>query len=187
MAEPHEIVDFWFGAPGTEAYGRENPVWFARDAAFDATIRQRFLPDCEDAAAGRRDAWLNAPLPCLALILLLDQFPRNLFRGTPRAYAADAAARSAAEHAIAHGHDQILPGFTRKFLYMPYMHSESVADQRRALALFEALGEEAPLKAARRHLEIVARFGRFPHRNAVLGRATSLEEAAFLREPDSSF
>ena len=187
MADPSNILDFWFGPAGSSEYGQENRAWFARDPAFDSAIRTRFAEDYESAAAGRRNAWLDEAEPCLALVLLLDQFPRNMFRGSPRAYATDGAARAAADRAVTCGHDRFLPRFTRKFLYMPYMHSELLGDQRRSLALFEALGEDAPLNAARRHLEIVARFGRFPHRNATLGRTTRPEEATFLLEPDSSF
>ncbi len=187
MADPRDIIDFWFGPAGSPAYGQDREAWFARDPAFDSAIRAAFARDYEAAATGRRNAWLDEPEPCLALVLLLDQFPRNLFRGSPRAYAMDVAARAAADRALTSGYDRILPRFTRKFLYMPYMHSELLGDQRRSLALFEALGEDAPLNAARRHLEIVARFGRFPHRNASLGRTTRPEEATFLLEPHSSF
>jgi len=192
MARPQDILDFWFGPPGSPGYGRDDPAWFRADPAYDAAVRAAFLEDHAAAAAGRRDCWLGKGGPedawaCLALILLLDQFPRNLFRGSPRAYATDVAARAAADHARSVGYDLILPRFSRKFFYMPYMHSELVADQRRSLALFEALEEDASLTAARRHLEIVARFGRFPHRNAIVGRATRPEEATFLLEPHSSF
>lgn len=187
MAQPRDIVDFWFGTPGTPEHGTDDPRWFVSDPAFDAEIRTRFAAVHAAAADGRHDDWRRDPEGCLALILVLDQFSRNLYRGSPMAYACDPAARAAARGAVDVGHDRNLPAFTRKFLYMPYMHSEDVADQRRSLALFEALGEDAPLTAARRHLEIVERFGRFPHRNAVLGRPTSLEEATFLLEPNSSF
>lgn len=181
------IIDFWFGVPGTPGFGRDNPLWFAGNADFDDEIRKRFSDDHLAAEQGRLDDWQQNPASALALILLLDQFPRNMFRGSPRAFACDPAARAAADRALERGYDRIVPGFTRKFLYMPYMHSEDPADQRRSLSLFEQLGEPASLKAARRHLEIVARFGRFPHRNAALGRTSSHEEATFLQEPDSSF
>ena len=187
MTPPQDILDFWFGTPGSAGYGLDNPAWFTVDPAFDATIRTAYGDDCAEAAAGRRDAWRAEPWSCLALILLLDQFPRNIYRGSPRAYASDIAARAATDHALSAGYDLILPRFSRKFLYMPYMHSELVADQRRSLALFEALKEDAPLIAARRHLEIVARFGRFPHRNAIMERSGRPEEATFLLEPNSSF
>ena len=187
MATPQQILDFWFGAPGTPGHGEFREVWFKQNPEFDAEIRRRFLHAYEQAAAGACDGWCESPEGCLALVLLLDQVPRNLFRGDPRAWATDPKARAVARQALERGHDRDLSPHGRAFLYMPFMHSEDPADQRRSLALFEALGLPASLEAARRHLEIVERFGRFPHRNAVLGRATTPEEAAFLQEPNSSF
>ncbi|SRR5690606_14478042 len=187
MAAEQEVLDFWFGPHGSATYGAFREAWFTVDTAFDEEIRRRFLPLYEEAAAGRLSDWKAAPESCLALVLVLDQFPRNMFRGTPRAYATDTEALATASFGVEAGYDAILPHFTRKFLYMPYMHSERLADQERSVALFEALGEEASLKAALRHFEIIERFGRFPHRNAVLDRPSSPEEVAFLREPNSSF
>ena len=187
MAAAHEVLDFWFGPSDSATRGAFRAAWFAVDPAFDREIRERFLPLYEEAAAGRLNDWKTTPESCLALVLALDQFPRNMFRGSPRAYGTDAEALATAGFAMAAEYDAILPHFTRKFLYMPYMHSERLADQERSVALFEDLGEEASLKAALRHFEIIERFGRFPHRNAVLGRPSSPEEVAFLREPDSSF
>jgi uncharacterized protein (DUF924 family) len=195
-ARAGEILDFWFGAPGDPGRGGFRGLWFERSDAFDAEIRRRFLADVEDAASGARDAWAATPAGALALLILLDQFPRNLFRGDPRAFATDARARAIAAAALEAGHDRALGPVERVFLCLPFEHSEDLADQDRSVALFEAIPEGGgytaevramAIRAARSHREIVARFGRFPHRNAALGRATTEEEAAFLREPNSSF
>jgi uncharacterized protein (DUF924 family) len=182
-----EVLEFWFGAADSPHAGSFREIWFERDAGFDAEIRRRFLNDVEAAAAGDLDGWRDAARSCLALILLLDQFPRNLFRGDPRAWATDPMAKATADHVLAQSYDQCLPATMRSFVYMPLMHSEDLADQRRSVALFEQLGHATSLLAARRHLYIIDRFGRFPHRNGILGRETTSEEAAFLQEPDSSF
>ena len=175
------VLDFWFD-PESE------PLWFKKDAAFDAAIRERFVGDYERAAAGALDAWKDTADGALALVIALDQFPRNLFRGSARAFATDAKAVAVAGRAIDRGFDRRLEVVRRKFLYLPFTHSESLADQRRGVTLFEAAGTDSKtLKFARRHLEIVARFGRFPHRNQDLGRETTADEAAFLAGPDSSF
>jgi len=190
------VLEFWFGLPGDPGHGRFQDRWFAKSDEFDAEIRRRFLADVEAAAAGALDAWAATPAGALALLILLDQFPRNLFRGTPRAYAADARARAVAAAAIAAGHDCSYPSCGRVFAYLPFGHSEALADQDRAVALFESIPEgpdfdvearAGSIRSAHRHREIIARFGRFPHRNAALGRETTPEEAAFLREPNSSF
>jgi uncharacterized protein (DUF924 family) len=167
-------------------------VWFKKDAAFDDRIRQRFLPDYERAAAGDYTPWRSQPRSCLALILLLDQVPRNLFRGDARSYATDAEALAVAEAAIAQGHDQALIPVERLFMYLPLEHSEDLARQQRCVQLFETLVKEAPelastLDYAYRHRDVIARFGRFPHRNHILGRTTTPEEAAFLQQPGSRF
>jgi uncharacterized protein (DUF924 family) len=191
-----DILDFWFMPAGHPEHGRLRKIWFMKDATFDAEIRARFLGDHELAAAGGCDAWAETPEGALALLILLDQVPRNLFRGEPRAFASDAKARIIAHQAIAAGHDQRLPPVQRMFVYLPFEHSEDVADQQRVVALFESLPvtPEFPLEArdeiidyGRRHLAIIERFGRFPHRNAALGRATTPEERAFLEQPGSSF
>lgn len=187
MAGPQEILDFWFGPGDEPGAGASREIWFKPSEAFDLDIRRRFASDHTDAAAGRRDDWLREARPCLALILLLDQFPRHLFRGSHRAWATDPAARAAAELALARGFDAGLSANARKFMYMPYMHSESVTDQRRSVSLFRSVGDDAAMVAALRHLEIIERFGRFPHRNAALGRRSTPEEEAFLLEPNSSF
>jgi uncharacterized protein (DUF924 family) len=165
------VVEFWRQA------GRSK--WFARDADFDRRFRDGFLGAHEAAARGDFDGWLATPDGALALLLLLDQFPRNAFRGTPRMYASDAAARRIAAAAVAAGHDQSVPPELRTFFYLPFAHSEDLADQQRSVALCRRLGPPDSANAER-HRDIVRRFGRFPHRNPILGRTTTREEQDFL-------
>lgn len=179
-AAPRDVLAFWF-APGGE------DRWFTPDPAFDAEIGQRFGALVEEALAGGLAAWAETPDGALALCLLLDQFPRNLWRGTPRAFAGDAMARALAADALAAGHDRAMPVDRRLFLYLPFEHSEELADQQRCLALVGTLGDARLLDYARRHRDVIARFGRFPHRNAILGRPSTPEEARFLQQPGSSF
>lgn len=181
------ILDFWFGPAGSDLHGAFRELWFKPDAAFDTEIEQRFLADYEDAAAGRLAAFDATPRGRLAHILLLDQVPRNVFRGTARAFATDAMALEKAKAALAAGADSALSVVERMFLYMPFQHAEDLAEQETSLRLYAALGPGKWIESSERHHEIVARFGRFPHRNAALGRATTAEEAAFLEEPNSSF
>lgn len=169
--EPAEIVDYW------RAVGPKG--WFTKNPAVDDEIRRRFLGIHEAAAAGRLAAWEADPQGALALLILLDQFPRNMFRGDARTFATDAAAREIARRAILNGFDGAIPDM-RTFFYLPFMHSEDLADQERAIALYKAAGDGDSLKWAERHADIIRRFGRFPHRNAVLGRTTTPEEQAFL-------
>lgn len=171
--DPHELLRFWRDAGARR--------WFNPDPAFDAELRQRFLATHEAAAAGRLDGWAGNADSALALVLLLDQFPRNAFRGTARMYATDAKAREVAAGAIAAGHDQQVDAQLRPFFTLPFMHSEELPDLERCVALNEAIGGES-LRFARHHRDIVARFGRFPHRNAVLGRPSTPEEERFLAE-----
>jgi uncharacterized protein (DUF924 family) len=177
-----EVLRFWFGA-GAD-YGKARKAWFEKNPEFDREIRVRFLALYEQAASGALDEWRGLQGECLALVIVLDQFPRNLFRGDAKAFASDARARGAARHAIEAGYDEAMIPVERLFLYLPFEHSESLEDQWRAIAL---IGRLAPwpetadvFSYAVRHWEIVRRFGRFPHRNAVLGRATTPEEQAFL-------
>ena len=173
------ILDFWFAS---------EDLWFKKDDAFDEIIRQRFVADHESAAAGGLADWRETPDGCLALIVLLDQFPRNMFRGTARAFATDALAINITETAVDRGFDQALPAVRRRFVYMPLMHAEDVDHQRRCVDLFEALENDlGGVEYAIKHLEIIQRFGRFPHRNEILGRLSTPEEAAFLETPGSSF
>ena len=180
---PAEVLQFWFG--------QDRKRWFGKDPAFDAEIRERFLGLHELAANEKLDAWKSDPKGCLALVLTLDQFPRNMFRGEARAFATDKLALAAAQEAIAGGHERDLCPSERLFLYLPFEHSESLEDQWRALALIAPLAvwpETADAYGwAVRHWEIIRRFGRFPHRNAALGRESTAEEAAFLAQPGSGF
>jgi uncharacterized protein (DUF924 family) len=175
LATPDEIIVFWREA------GPEK--WFSKDSSFDQACRDRFLPTYEAAARGDLNEWELTPEGALAVILLLDQFPRNMFRGSRETYKADPVALMAADRAIERGFDHKVEPQFRRFFYLPFMHSESLADQERSVALNEALGEDST-KWARHHHEIIARFGRFPHRNAILGRETTPEEEAFLKESD---
>ena len=172
IGTPTAVLDFW-----REAGPKK---WYVKDAAFDDDIRSRFLATYEAAAAGRLSAWEENPEGALALILTLDQFPRNMFRGDARTYAADSLAHAVAERAIARGFDKKFTMPERTFFYLPFEHSESLADQERCVDLNRAAGDEEALKWADLHADIIRRFGRFPHRNAVLGRETTPEEQAFL-------
>ncbi len=191
MSTPREILDFWFGREGDEGYGEFREAWFTKDPEFDREVWDRFEGAYEEAAAGRLDHWKDEAQSCLALIILLDQFTRNMFRGDPKTYATDDKAREAARHAVEHAYDRELSPYGRLFVYLPFEHSEDLEDQRFSVELFRGLaaemGSEDLLGYAVRHLEIIERFGRFPHRNEILGRATTPEEAEFLRGPDSSF
>jgi uncharacterized protein (DUF924 family) len=172
IATPAEVLAFWTAA------GPEK--WFRKDAAFDAAITARFLPAHEAAAAGALSAWETSAEGALALLILLDQFPRNMFRDNARAFASDTQARAVADRAIARGFDRDVAPELRGFFYLPFMHSENAADQRRSLGLASASGDDRLADYARIHADIIRRFGRFPHRNALLGRKTSPEEHAFL-------
>src|SRR6201987_3390196 len=167
-----EIVSFW-GEAGPDK-------WFEQDESFDQTIRLKFLPTYEAAANGELAAWEVSVDGALALVLLLDQFPRNMFRGEARAFATDALARGVADRALARGFDQATDLALRPFFYLPFMHSEALIDQDRSVRLYEALGDAEQLRYARQHRDIVASFGRFPHRNGVLGRDMTAAEQAFL-------
>ena len=181
------LLDFWFGGPDDPDRERHREIWFKSNNEFDAALRHEFLADYEAAAAGALRYWETSPEGALALVLLLDQVPRNIFRGTPRAYASDAAAVAAAERAIERAFDQLVPQVWRLFFYMPFHHSEDIADQRRAVALFDALPRNPDRRGSLRryghpYIEVIERFGRFPHRNAILGRESTAEELAFLEE-----
>lgn len=177
-----EVLGFWF-SDATRAR------WWDKDAGFDALVRDRFAALHEAAAKGGLAAWEKSAEGALALILTLDQFPRNMYRGTPRAFATDPQARAAADRAIAAGHDLAFPDADRRmFFYLPFEHSEALADQRRCLELVRArCPDETYLKYAVAHLEVIERFGRFPHRNAILGRRNTEAEEAYLADPDAGF
>jgi uncharacterized protein (DUF924 family) len=183
-----EVLDFWFGREGEPGYGEFHDEWFRKDPEFDARVTDRFADLYEEPAAGDLDGWRDDARSCLALVIVLDQFPRNMFRGGGRTHAADGAALESARYAVEHALDREIPAFQRMFLYMPFMHSENREDQRRSVELFGLLAEEpgAPdvTSYAAGHRDIV---GRFPYRNEILGRETTLEEAEFLKTESSSF
>ena len=172
IAQPADVLAFWREA------GPEK--WFSKDDAFDRAIRERFLATYEAGASGNLSAWESTPDGALALVIVLDQFPRNMFRGNARTFAADPFAREVTERALARDFDQKIPASDRQFLYLPFEHSESLADQERALTLFLATGDAELIKWADLHADIIRKFGRFPHRNAMLGRETTPEEQVFL-------
>jgi uncharacterized protein (DUF924 family) len=185
---PRRRARSWTSGSGEPSYGEFREAWFTKDPEFDQRVRDRFEALHQAAAAGELDDWKEEARSCLALVILLDQLPRNMYRGDPRSYATDYKAQETAEHAVDRAFDRELPAFQRMFLYMPFMHSEDLAHQRRSVELFRALGGENDATGyAVRHMEIVERFGRFPHRNEVLGRQTTPEEAEFLTQPGSSF
>ena len=187
-----EVLDFWFGAPGSPAHGQARAAWFRKSDAFDAEIAQRFGPLIEQALRDELRDWDAEPEAALAHILLLDQFTRNAFRDSPRAFAGDALALEAARAMVTSQQDMALLPIQRAFVYLPFEHAEDPAAQEEAVRLFTRLVVQAPeltgmLDFALRHRAVIARFGRFPHRNALLGRASTEEELAFLREPGSHF
>jgi uncharacterized protein (DUF924 family) len=191
-AEARSVLDFWFGAAGSADAGTLRPEWWRKDPAFDAEIRLRFGALLERAIRGGLDHWSVEAQGALAQVLVLDQFTRNAFRDTARAFAGDARALAAAQAMVASRHDEVLPAEQRAFVYMPFEHAESLAAQDESVRLFTRLAATSPAHAgqldyALRHRAIVARFGRFPHRNRVLGRPSTPEEKAFLLEPGSSF
>ena len=190
--DPREVLDFWFGAPGSETFGRERKMWFRKRAVFDAQLRERFGALLDAAHAGELDAWCATPEGALALVIVLDQFSRNCHRGTPRAFAADEKALAIARAMVASGADLRLPTLQhRAFAYLPFEHAESAEAQRESLQLFGELAKDPEGRGyydyAVQHAKVIERFGRFPHRNAQLGRASTEEETAFLRERGSSF
>jgi len=181
------VLEFWFGPPPHVARGE----WFRKDDAFDATIRGRFAATIAEALAGGLGDWCADAHGTLARVIVLDQFTRNAWRDTPRAFAGDARALATAEYAIQRGFERDLDGFERWFLYLPFEHSEDLGVQERSLALFAKLaadtGERSPLEWAEKHAAVIRRFGRYPHRNAILGRESTPAEVAFLQEPGSRF
>lgn len=191
MSTAAEVLDFWFGKPGIPSYGKQRSFWFNKKPKFDQELKTRFLADHEQAAANQLNHWQDSPRNCLALILLLDQFPRHMFRGTPQAFATDLQALSVAQFAVRHSFDQKLLAVERWFVYLPFQHSEDLALQRQGVELVTALsddpGSAATIDYAVRHYAVIERFGRFPHRNKILGRVSTPEEAEFLKQPGSSF
>ena len=193
---PEDVIAFWLGPPGGSPLANA-PRWYKKDDAFDREVEERFGETLELAARGALDGWKTTPRGRFALVVLLDQFSRNVYRGTPRSFAQDARACEYALEAIDAGDEQELGIVERGFLYMPLEHAENLELQKRCVGAFERLLADAPaefqkfaanqLDYARRHAAIIERFGRFPHRNAILGRTSTPEEIAFLKEPGSSF
>lgn len=172
IAAPSDIIEFWLGI------GEKG--WFLTDPEVDRDVAARFRHTLDAAATGELDGWLDEPQHALALVITLDQFPRNMFRGSARSFAFDAMALRAGNAALAAGHDDAIEMPLKQFLYLPFMHSERVEDQKRCIELNEAIGNESGAKFGRIHLEAIEQFGRFPHRNQVLGRVTTPAEARYL-------
>ena len=175
---PQSIVAYWFSAP-------VRPLWFKSTKAFDNQLRERFESVWQQAAAGKLDSWAQNAEGALALVILLDQIPLNIFRGEARSFSTEAKARDITGHAINKGWDAALSNEQKAFLYMPLMHSENLADQDLSVALYEAAGLEYNLKFAKHHRDIVRRFGRFPHRNDILGRQSNAAEKAYLASDEA--
>ncbi len=188
-----DVLDFWFLPADHPEYGQQRAVWFRKDDAFDAAIKERFGALTEQAVAGGLRDWeAQGPSGMLARILVLDQFTRNAWRGQPESFAGDSLALAAAQQLVDSGADQSLLPVQRWFVYMPFEHAEDARLQERSVALFGALAQENPgyegaLDYAHRHRGVIARFGRFPHRNAILGRASTPDEVAYLAQPGSGF
>ena len=177
-----EILHFWF-------VESKPSQWFQKNDTYDNQIRDRFMVTYNMARDGLCDGWNTEADGCLALCLVLDQFPRNMFRGQPESFATDAKALLVAKYAIAKGLDQLLPAERRRFVYLPFEHSENLTDQKRCVALFETIKDKDPLGLdyALRHRAVIEKFGRFPHRNAILGRENTPEEEEYLAQPDAGF
>lgn len=186
MHRADEILDYWFAPPESPEHGSQREFWFGGGPKIDDDIQTRFLALYEQAATGAFDHWKDDRRACLALILLFDQFPRNMFRDTPRAFATDPRALALAKHAVAAGFDRASSVVESQFFYLPFEHSENLEDQRRAVELFRAQPDhdkkEDHIGFAERHMEVIGRFGRFPHRNEFLARESLPEEIKFLAE-----
>jgi uncharacterized protein (DUF924 family) len=187
---PDDVLDFWFAVPGDADYGKARPLWFTKSEATDQLVRQRFADTVEVALRGSFDDWAGTPRGALALILVLDQFTRNIFRDSPRAFAGDAKALRLASNLADRDDDRRLSPIERWFAYMPFEHSEFLNDQIESVRLFKRLaneGLEEPLAWAVKHYDVIKRFGRFPHRNSILGRESTADELEFLKEQGSRF
>jgi uncharacterized protein (DUF924 family) len=185
------VHEFWFGRPGAPDHGAFRKSWFERDAKFDEAIRERFLGEVAHAANGAYDVYVADGPSAVALLLLTDQFPRNLFRGGPLAFATDAQARYWARMVIAQGWDATLLPVERLFAYLPFVHSEALSDQDQAVRLMASLPDCAwraqAISSTDRHREVILQFGRFPHRNAAMGRVSTQAEQAYLAQPGAGF
>jgi uncharacterized protein (DUF924 family) len=188
-----DVLDFWFGAPGSDSYGKQRKEWFLKDEDFDRAIRERFGDTIAQAVAGGLRDWdAEGPEGLLARIIVLDQFTRNARRGTPGAFEGDLLALAGARTLVESGADRELLPVQRQFAYLPFEHAEDAREQERAVELFTTLAREHEgfadaLDYAHRHRGVIARFGRFPHRNPILGRASTLDEAEYLAQPGSGF
>ncbi|OUC15454.1 MAG: hypothetical protein B0A82_06910 [Alkalinema sp. CACIAM 70d] len=192
IVRANQVLEFWFGAGWRDAVDlKPRSEWFQKDPNFDHAIRERFLDLYEKAIAHQLDDWMEQPESCLALVILLDQFSRNMFRGQAQAFAADSLALFVASHAIDLGFDEALPPVLRQFFFFPFEHSENLAHQNFAVAKFQQFVGDSDLENtydyALRHRAVIEQFGRFPHRNEILGRDSTAEEIAFLQQPGSSF
>lgn len=189
--EAREVLDFWFGAPGSPEHGTKREAWFKKSPEFDASIREHFMSLWELARGGALTHWDAQPRSLLAYIVLCDQFPRNMFREDGRAYATDPHALAAARRMVARHWDMAVTPVERVFIYLPYEHAENSVDQGESIVLFRALNSDASpngqLDYALRHQAVVRRFGRFPHRNAMLGRASTSAEIEFLKTPAAPY
>ncbi len=175
------VLDFWFGTPDSPTYGKQQKRWFQSTPDLDLEITTRFSAYLEKAKTGKLEDTTLTPLDTLALIIVLDQFSRNIYRGKAEAFEADPLARKIAREAIDKNFDQRLPSFMKAFLYLPFEHSEDLTDQKHSVALFETLGDPLSLQYAIEHLETIQRFGRFPHRNKALERKSTIAENTFLK------
>lgn len=187
---PHDVLDFWFGTPGDPEHGKTRPLWFTKSDATDQLVRDRFGDTVEAALNSQIDDWALTPRGTLACIVVLDQFARNIFRDTPRSFAGDAQALRLASNLVDRDDDRLLAPRERWFAYMPFEHSEFLNDQIESVRLFEQLakeGLEEPLAWAVKHYDVIKRFGRFPHRNSILGRESTADEIEFLKGPGSRF
>jgi uncharacterized protein (DUF924 family) len=199
MSDPDSVLAFWFGPPGSaaEVAGRQTRLWFGKSVENDRAVAERFSGTLVAAAAGQLDHWAGTPRGHLALVIVLDQFPHHIHRDQPQAFATDPQALAHSLAALAAGEDRQLAPIERVFLYLPLEHAESVGMQDHSVSLYEKLAREAAanervlfdnfLDYARKHRDVVARFGRFPHRNAILGRPSSSDELEFLKQPGSRF
>lgn len=196
---PESVLAFWFGPPGsaTEIAGRQSKLWFGKSQANDQAVIDRFAATLVEATAGKLEYWADTPHGRLALVIVLDQFPHHIYRDQPQAFATDPQALALSLAALAAGEDRKLAPIERVFLYLPLEHAESLEMQQRSVSLYEQLAHEATdgervlfdgfLDYARKHLDVVARFGRFPHRNEILGRTSTPDELEFLKQPGSRF
>jgi len=176
------VLAFWFGEPDSPDYGQSKKFWFESTPVLDQQVRDQFESVYQKAIRGELDTLRQAPEGSLALVLILDQFPRNMYRATPKAFASDPKALEVAEHALEKDFDKKLLPVQRTFLYLPFEHSENLEDQEKSVALFQALGDSKALQYAIDHRDTVLQFGRFPHRNVILGRQSTPKETKFLKE-----